>query len=148
MTEFYPTFPLLNSIFRDEYANTLLQLNSSKTKMKITTRYDTATIRLNSLAELDQVVSDQFNLPLRPYSTDIRAALELVVYTLENSESPHFEISRSEFKAFPGLPFVVSFDKEKRTYGKTAPLAICHDVLHRLKGIVVTMPESYYWNLD
>jgi hypothetical protein len=43
------------------------------------------------------------------------------------------------------LPFVVSFDKEKRTYGKTAPLAICHDVLHRLKGI---KDCSWLWMLS
>ncbi|WP_315787971.1 hypothetical protein [Fischerella sp. JS2] len=116
--------------------------------MTITTQYSTATIQLNSLADLDKVVSQQFNLPQRPYSTDMRAALELVVQVLQNSESAYFEISRSESNAFPGLPFVVSFDKEKKTYGKTAPLAICHDALHRLKSVVVTIPNSYYWNLE
>jgi hypothetical protein len=116
--------------------------------MKTTTQHSTATVQLNSLADLDQVVSQQFNLPPRPYSTDIRAALELVILALENSESAYFEISRSESNAFPGLPFAVSFDKEKKTYGKTAPLAICHDALHRLKSVVVTIPGSYYWNLD
>ncbi|MFQ4144518.1 hypothetical protein [Chlorogloeopsis sp. ULAP02] len=47
--------------------------------METTTQYRTATVQLNSLADLDQVVSQQFNLPLRPYSTDIRTSLELVV---------------------------------------------------------------------
>ncbi|KOP23698.1 hypothetical protein AMR41_24510 [Hapalosiphon sp. MRB220] len=116
--------------------------------MNITTHYSTATIELNSLADLDRVVSEQFNLPLRPYSTDIKAALELVVCALENSESAYFEIYRSESNAFPGLPFAVRFDKEKRTYAKTAPLGICHDALHRLKRVVVTIPDSYYWNID
>jgi Phage ABA sandwich domain len=125
----------------------LLQQNSGKFKMKTTTQYSTASIQLNSLADLDQIVSQQFNLPPRPYSTDMRAALELVVQALENSDA-YFEISRSESNAFPGLPFVVSFDKEKRTYGKTAPLAICHDALHRLKRVVITIPGSYYWNVD
>ncbi len=113
-----------------------------------TTQYSTTTIQLNSLADLDQVVSQQFNLPQRPYSTDMRAALELVGQILENSESAYFEICRSESNAFPGLPFAVSFDKEKKTYGKTAPLAICHDALHRLKSVVVTIPRSYYWNIE
>jgi hypothetical protein len=71
----------------------------------------------------------------------------LVVCALENSECPHFEINRFESNAFPGLPFAVSFDQEEWTYGKTAPLAICHDARPRLKGVVVTIPENYYWNL-
>ncbi|MBD2774001.1 hypothetical protein [Iningainema tapete] len=117
--------------------------------MKTTTkRSGTETVQLNSLADLDQIVSEQFNLPARPYSTDIKAALEVVVYALENSECPRFEIYRSDSNAFPGLPFVVSFDQEAWTHGKTAPLAICHDALHRLKGVVVTIPDHYYWNLD
>jgi hypothetical protein len=111
-------------------------------------RYGTEVIELKSLSDLDQIISEQFNLPLRPFSTDIQAALELVVYALKNSENPHFEIYRSDSNAFPGLPFAVSFDQEKWTYGKTAPLAICHDALHRLKGVVVTISENYYWNLD
>lgn len=111
-------------------------------------RYRTETIQLKSLADLDRIVSEQFNLPLRPYSTDMRAALELVVFALENCDPPHFEICRSESNAFPDLPFAVSFDQEARTHGKTAPIAICHDALHRLKGVVVTISGSYYWNLD
>lgn len=123
--------------------------NLSKSKMKTTMkRSRSEIIELNSLADLDQIVSEQFNLPLRPYSTDIRAALELLVYILENSESPHFEINRFESNAFPGLPFAVSFDQEQWTYGKTAPIAICHDALHRVKGVVISIPGSYYWNLD
>lgn len=125
----------------------LLQ-NSNKSKMTTMKRPRTETVQLNSLADLDRIVSEQFNLPPRPYSTDMRAALELVVFALENSECSHFEINRSESNAFPGLPFAVSFKPEARTYGKTAPIAICHDALHRLKGVVVTIPNSYYWNLD
>ena len=56
-------------------------------------QYDTEDIQLNSLADLDHFVSEQFNLPLRAYSTDIRAALELVAWNLDNSEWPHFEQS-------------------------------------------------------
>jgi hypothetical protein len=105
-------------------------------------------IELNSLADLDQIVSERFNLPVRPYSTDIRAALELVVHALEKTAFPNFRILHSESNAFPGLPYAVSFDKEKITYGKTAPLAICHDALHRLRGVVVTITGCYYWNID
>jgi hypothetical protein len=105
-------------------------------------------IQLNSLTELDQIVSEKFNLPVRAYSTDIRAALELVVHALEKTAFPYFQISHSESNAFPGLRYAVSFDKEKRTYGKTVPLAICHDALHRLRGIVITIPGCNYWAID
>jgi hypothetical protein len=117
--------------------------------MKTTIKHNgIETIQLNSLADLDQIVSERFNLPPRRYSTDIKAALELVVWALENSKCPHFEIYRFEYNAFPGLSFAVSFDREAWTYGKTAPLAICHDALHRLKGVVVTISRSHYWWLD
>ncbi|BAZ09018.1 hypothetical protein NIES4071_08240 [Calothrix sp. NIES-4071] len=105
-------------------------------------------IQLNSLADLDRIVSERFNLPVRPYSTDTRAALELVVHALEKTAFPYFQISDSESNAFPGLRYAVSFDKEKTTYGKTAPLAICHDALHRLRGVVVTIPGCNYWDID
>ncbi|WP_017742199.1 hypothetical protein [Scytonema hofmannii] len=122
---------------------------SSKLKIKTTmTGHATKTIQLNSLADLDRIVSEQFDLPARPYSTDINAALQLVADVLENFECPHFEISHRESNAFPGLPFAVSFNQERWTYGKTAPLAICHDALHKFKGVAVTIPGSYYWNLD
>lgn len=49
-------------------------------------------IELNSLADLDRLVSERFDIPLSPYSTDIRAALELVIWNLENSEDPYFAI--------------------------------------------------------
>ena len=38
------------------------------------------TIHLNSLGELDRLIGDRFDLPLRPYSTDLRTALELAVW--------------------------------------------------------------------
>ncbi|NJL10325.1 MAG: hypothetical protein HC908_09555 [Calothrix sp. SM1_7_51] len=106
------------------------------------------TIHIYSLADLDQLVSERFNLPLRPYSTDVMASLELVVYAMEKTKFPYFEISKPNSHAFPDLPYAVSFDKEQRTYGKTMPLAICHDALHRLRGIVVSIPGSYYWDMD
>lgn len=47
--------------------------------MKTTIKHNgIETIQLNSLADLDQIVSERFNLPPRRYSTDIRAALELI----------------------------------------------------------------------
>lgn len=95
------------------------------------------TIQLNSLAELDRLVSEQFNLPLRPYSTDTRAALELVAWDLENSAGPHFEIFRTEEHSLQGLPFVASFraNPDVWGYGETAPLAICQAALFQYKGI-------------
>ncbi|MBV8887671.1 MAG: hypothetical protein JO235_27260 [Chroococcidiopsidaceae cyanobacterium CP_BM_RX_35] len=98
-------------------------------------------IQLNSIADLDGLISEQFNLPLRPYSTDLRAALELVAWNLENSEWPHFEIFRSEEHALTGIPFVVSFEPEPEVwgYGETAPLAICQAALYRLRRMKVTI---------
>ena len=96
-------------------------------------------IQLNSLIELDCFVSEQFHLPLRPYSTDVRAALELVAWNLENSEWPHFELFRTEEHALTGIPFVASFEPEVWGYGETAPLAICQAAVYRFKRIKVTV---------
>jgi hypothetical protein len=96
-------------------------------------------IQLNSLADLDRLVSQQFGLPMRPYSTDIRSALELVALNLENSDAPHFEIFRAEDHALPGLPFVASFEPDVWGYGETAPLAICQAALFRVKRIKVDL---------
>ena len=90
-----------------------------------------------SAADLDRLIAEQFDLPLRPYSTDIRAALELVTWNLENSEWPHFEIFRYEDHALAGIPFVVSFEPDVWGYGETAPLAICQAALYRFKRVKV-----------
>ena len=100
---------------------------------------DIENVQFNSLADLDCFVSQRFNLPLRPYSTDIRAALELVAWNLENSEWPHFEIFRYEDHALPGIPFVASFEPDVWGYGETAPLAICQAALYRLKRVKVNL---------
>lgn len=60
-------------------------------------------IQLRSLAELDCFVSLAFNLPLRPYSTDIEAAMDLAVASLD-PKWPHFEMFRSEGVSVPGIP--------------------------------------------
>lgn len=101
------------------------------------------TIHLNSLADLDRLVSEQFNLPLRPYSTDFRAALELVIWHFENSESdwPHFEVFRSPY-AEPGEPFMASFEEDAWISGKTAPLSICMSALRFLKQVRVIISEK------
>lgn len=96
-------------------------------------------IQLQSLADLDNLVSEQFNLPLLPYSTDIRAALELVAWNLESSEWPHFEIFRYSDHDLPGIPFVVGFEPDVWGYGQTAPLAICQAALYRLKRVKVNL---------
>jgi hypothetical protein len=100
---------------------------------------DIENIQFNSLVELDCFVAEQFNLPLRSYSTDIRAALELVAWNLENSEWPHFEIFRYEDHALTGIPFVASFEPNVWGYGQTPPLAICQAALYRLKRVRVTV---------
>lgn len=98
---------------------------------------DIENIQLNSAVDLDRLIAEKFDLPLRPYSTDIRAALELVAWNLENSEWPHFEIFRYEDHALPGIPFVVSFEPDVWGYGETAPLAICQAALYRFKRVQV-----------
>ena len=100
---------------------------------------DIEEIQINSLADLDRLVSEKFDLPLRPYSTDIRSALELVAWNLENSDGPHFEIFRTEDHALPGLPYVATFEPDVWGYGETAPLAICQAGLFRLKRIQVNL---------
>lgn len=107
--------------------------------MESTGQDEIENIQLNSLAELDYFVAEQFNLPLRSYSTDIRAALELVAWNLDNFEWPHFEIFRSEEHSLTGIPFVASFEPDVWGYGKTAPLAICQAALYRLKRARVTV---------
>lgn len=102
-------------------------------------------IQLNSLAELDRLVAEQFNLPLRPYATEIRASLELVAWSLENSDAPHFEIFRVEDHALTGLPFVASFQPKPQAwgYGETAPLAICQAALFQYKRVqFILSPNS------
>ena len=96
-------------------------------------------IQIESLADLDSLISEKFNLPVQPYSTDIKSALELVAWNLENSDGPHFEIFRTENHALPGLPFVASFEPDVWGYGETAPLAICQAALFRLKRIQVNL---------
>jgi len=102
-------------------------------------QYDTEDIQLNSLADLDHFVSEQFNLPLRAYSTDIRAALKLVAWNLDNSEWPHFELFRYEDHALTGIPLVARFEPDVWGYGETAPLAICQAALYRFKRVKVTI---------
>ncbi|RUR74650.1 hypothetical protein ACF3DV_21755 [Chlorogloeopsis fritschii PCC 9212] len=97
-------------------------------------------IHLNSLTELDQLVSERFTLPVRPYSSDIRAALELSVWHLENSEWFHFEVFRSEV-AQPEEPFLASFEQDAWDSGKTAPIAICKSALRYLKKVRVIITE-------
>lgn len=101
-------------------------------------------IQLNSFVELDHLVSERFNLPLRPYSTNIRAALELVAWHLENSDAPHFEIFRTEDHSIPGLPFVASFKPKPNVwgYGGTVPLAICQTALYQHKNIKVNIVST------
>lgn len=101
-------------------------------------QYGLEHIQINSLTDLDQLITERFNLPLPPKSTDI-TALELVIWSLENSEYPYFAIFRSEEEAFPHAPFGVGFARMMWSYGKTAPLAICRDALYHLKNVEITI---------
>ncbi len=94
------------------------------------------TIHIKSLGELDRLVAERFNLPLRPYSTDLRAALELAVWQFDNSDFPHFEVFYSG-AAQPEEPFLASFEPDAWDSGATAPIAICKSALRYLKGVVV-----------
>lgn len=97
---------------------------------------DLETVKIDSLAAVDRLIAEEFDLPLRPYSTDVRAALDLVAWDLENSPAPHFELFRVEEHSLHGLPFVASFIPDGVWgYGETAPLAICQAALFRHKQI-------------
>ncbi len=99
-------------------------------------------IQINSLADLDRLVAQQFNLPLPPYSTDIKAALDLVVWNLENSDSewPYFSFERSPYGE-PDEPFIASFERDAWSSGATAPLSICKSALRYIKKIAVTIGD-------
>ncbi len=99
-------------------------------------------IQINSLADLDRLVAQQFNLPLHPYSTDIKAALDLVVWNLENSDSewPYFSFERSPYGE-PDEPFIASFERDAWSSGATAPLSICKSALRYIKKIAVTIGD-------
>lgn len=72
-------------------------------------QYGFEQVQLTNLADLDRLVAERFALPPRPYSTDIRAALELVIWALDHDDYPYFSIFRSEEDAFPDKPFGVGF---------------------------------------
>jgi hypothetical protein len=99
-------------------------------------------IQLNSLEELDCLISERFNLPLNPYSTNLRFALELVIWCLDHDESPYFAIFHSEDEAFLNKPYGVGFAPKSWSYAETAPLAICRDALYQLKGIEVSLSQD------
>jgi hypothetical protein len=104
--------------------------------------YGIESIQLNSLEELNRLISERFNLPLQPYSTDLRFALELVIWCLDHDESPYFAIFCSEDEAFPNKPYGVGFAPKSWSYAETAPLAICQDALYQLKGIEVSLSQD------
>jgi hypothetical protein len=76
---------------------------------------------------------------LQSYSTDLRFALELVIWCLEHDESPYFAIFRSEDEAFPDKPYGVGFAPKSWSYAETAPLAICRDALYQLKSVEISL---------
>ena len=96
-------------------------------------------LQLTNLADLDRLVADRFGLPPRPYSTDIRAALELVIWALDHDEYPYFSIFRSEEEAFPNTPFGVGFAPKMWRYGETAAMGICLEALYQLKRVEVRL---------
>lgn len=96
------------------------------------------TININGLSDLDRLISEQFNLPLQPYSTDLRVALELSIWAFENMEQPHFEIFYSG-AAQPEQPFLASFEPDAWDSGETPPIAVCKSALRYLKKIRVVL---------
>ena len=71
-------------------------------------QYGFERLQLTDLAELDRLIAEHFELPLCPYSTDIRAAFELVIWALDNDEYPYFSIFRSQEAAFPNMPLALA----------------------------------------
>ena len=102
-------------------------------------QYGFERLQLTDLAELDRLVAERFEMPPRPYSTDIRSALELVIWALDHDEYPYFSIFRSEEAAFPDKPFGVGFAPKMWRYGETAAIGICFEALYQLKQIEVRL---------
>jgi hypothetical protein len=104
-------------------------------------------LKLTHLADLDRLISDRFALPPRPYSTDLRAAFELVIWALDNDDYPYFSLFHSEADAFPDKPFGVGFAPKTWRYGETAAfvkrrlwrIGICLEALYQLKQVEVTL---------
>lgn len=102
-------------------------------------QYGIERIQLNRLSDLDQLLADRFDLPLRSYSTDLRMAFELVIWAFEHDDYPYFAIFKSAEEAFPDKPFGVGFAPKRWQYAQTGALAICLDALYALKRIDVEL---------
>ncbi len=102
-------------------------------------QYGFERIQLTSLTALDQLIAERFDLPPRPYTTHIRAALELVIWALDNDNYPYFAIFKSADEAFPNKPFGVGFARKMWRYAETGALAICLEALYQLKQIEVDL---------
>ncbi len=102
-------------------------------------QYGFECIQLTSLTALDQLIAERFDLPPRPYSTDLRAALELVIWALDHGDYPYFAIFKSADEAFPGKPFGVGFAPKRWHYAETGALAICRDALYQLKHVEIDL---------
>lgn len=95
-------------------------------------------VEIGSWAELDSLIAKSFDLPMNAYSTDFKAALELVNWQFNNSDMPHFEVFRSE-AAGEEEPFLASFEPDAWDSGKTAPIAICKSALRYIKRVKVKL---------
>ena len=93
----------------------------------------TAMVEVNSLEQLNRLISEQFDLPMRPYSTDLKAALEIVLWHFQTSKSPHFEVFYAEESG--DEPFLATFLEDAWESGTTAPIAICKAALFFLKKL-------------
>ncbi|WP_250565676.1 hypothetical protein [Adonisia turfae] len=102
-------------------------------------QYGFERIQLTSLIALNQLIAERFDLPPRPYTTDLRAALELVIWALDHDDFPYFAIFKSADEAFPSKPFGVGFARKMWRYAETGALAICLDALYQLKQIEVDL---------
>lgn len=95
-------------------------------------------IEIRSWEELDSLVAKNFDLPIDAYSTNLKAALELVNWQFNNSDVPHFEVFRSE-AAGEEEPFLASFEPDAWDSGTTAPIAICKSALRYIKRVKVKL---------
>ena len=84
------------------------------------------------------MIAKSFGLPINAYSTDLKAALELVNWQFNNTDDPHFEVFYSKMSD-EKEPFLASFEPDAWDLGSTAPIAICKSALRYIKKITVKL---------
>ena len=95
-------------------------------------------VEIGSWSELDNLIAQSFDLPINAYSTDLKAALELVNWQFKNTDVPHFEVFYSKMSD-EKEPFLASFEPDAWDSGSTAPIAICKSALRYIKKVKVKL---------